>query len=689
MIYYFQNKLAKVKFLIAFWILFSLIAFAQVPVEKYTDQLRHTIMNSTQNSEILVWIIFKDKGVDSEKYSSFTQNVVSEKSLLRRTKVIKSSSLLDITDLPVYANYINQVESLGFKIKQKSKWLNAVSGYISVSALNSISILPFVKAVDLVTRLPKTYEKTGSQFQIESSNSNLSKPQSINDFDYGNSLTQLQQINVPAVHNLGYTGQGITICLMDAGFNRLSHEVFSTMNIIAMYDFVNNDPGVSDSTDMGNGDHGTETLSAIGGFKQGKLIGPAFGSNFILAKTENTNSETPIEEDNWIAALEWADSIGVDVTSTSLGYLGYDAPFAGYTWENMDGNTARITIAADLAVKKGIVVVNSAGNEGFNSTHNTLNAPADGDSVIAVGAVNSSGIRTSFSSVGNTVDGRIKPDIMAMGSGVTLASPLGNTSYTTGSGTSFSCPLAAGVAALILSFNPNLTPIQVRDAMRNTASRNQNPDREYGWGIINALSAINFTTPVELISFSAELSAKNVLLNWITVTETNSYGFSIERAKENSSFNEIGFVYAAGNSSSIKYYKFVDKLIASGKYYYRLKQIDMDGKFEYSSEVEVTVNNPGEFTLSQNYPNPFNPSTKVKYSVPFNSKIKLILYDVLGNKVGQVFEGTVDAGEYETTISMNDFVNQSSNRIGYASGIYFLKLESEGFQKAIKINLAK
>ena len=155
---------------------------------------------------------------------------------------------------------------------------------------------------------------------------------------------------------MGYTGQGVTVCVMDAGFNRLSHEVFSAMNIIAAYDFVNNDPDVGDSTDLGNGSHGTQTLSAIGGFKEGKLIGPAFGANFILAKTENTDSETPIEEDNWIAALEWADSIGVDVTSTSLGYLDYDPPFVGYTWENMDGNTARITIAADLAVKKGIVV---------------------------------------------------------------------------------------------------------------------------------------------------------------------------------------------------------------------------------------------------------------------------------------------------------------------------------------------
>jgi serine protease AprX len=671
------------RFPIIITLLFSITTFAQAPFEKYTDQLKHQVMNTAPSSKVLVWIIFKDKGPGNDSYLSYPETVVSEKALVRRSKVIKTNSPLDNSDLQIFTNYIDQIQSLGFKLKQKSKWFNAVSGYVPVSDLNSISVLPFIKQIDLVARLPRAYEEVESDFSIEMNSSNQNKVQNPNAYNYGNSITQLQQINVPALHDKGYTGQGVTICVMDVGFNRLSHEVFETMNIIAVYDFVNNDSGVGDSTDMGNGDHGTQTLSAIGGFKEGKLIGPAFGADFILAKTENTESETPIEEDNWIAALEWADSIGVDVTSTSLGYLEYDAPFVSYTWENMDGNTARITIAADLAVKKGIVVLNSAGNKGFNSAHNTLSAAADGDSVIAVGSVNSSGTRSSFSSVGNTVDGRIKPDIMAMGSGVTLASPSSNITYTTASGTSFSCPLAAGVAALILSYNPNLTPMQVRDAMRNTASRNQNPDREYGWGIINALSAINYKTPVELISFNADLVGKNVQLNWITGTETNSYGFSIERAGENSSFSEIGFVDAAGSSTSIKTYEFVDELITLNKYYYRLKQIDLDGTFEYSPEVEVDINNPGVFSLSQNYPNPFNPTTKVKYSVPFSSNIKLILYDVLGNKVGQILDGAVDAGVYEATISANDF------SFPLSSGIYFLKLETENFQKSIKITLAK
>ncbi len=278
---------------------------------------------------------------------------------------------------------------------------------------------------------------------------------------------------------------------MDAGFDLLSHQAFSSMNIIATWDFVNGDPNVQNQGDMGDGSHGTSTLSLIGGFYEGELIGPAFGADFILAKTENTDSETPIEEDNWIAAMEWADSIGVDVTSTSLSYLDYDPPYPSYTWEDMDGNTARITNGADYAVYIGIFVANSAGNAGYNPNHNTLGAPADGDSVMAIGSVTSSGARSSFSSVGPTSDGRIKPDLMAMGSNDYVACNSSNSCYSDwGSGTSWSCPLAAGAAALLLQVSPNLTPMQLASVLKNTASNSTSPNNLYGWGIINTYAAV-------------------------------------------------------------------------------------------------------------------------------------------------------------------------------------------------------
>ncbi len=436
-----------------------------------------------------VWVFFENKGSNTTEYFLNPLLVVSEKSLNRRAKLKTFEKGIDYLDLPVNNFYIDKLRSLGVTVIQKSKWFNAVSCEINISQMNLISKFDFVKRIEPVERYKsiKKIDENNESFEFTEI-----KPKGTYTYNYGASFTQLQQINVPAVHELGYKGQGVVVGVLDAGFNNLPHEVFNNMDIIAAYDFVNNDPDVGDGNDMGEGSHGTQTLSTIGGFKDGKLIGPAFASSFILAKTENTDSETPIEEDNWIAAIEWMDSIGVDVTSTSLGYIDFDSPYTSYTWQSMNGNTCRITIAADLAVGRGIVVVNSAGNEGSNSSHNTLGAPADGDSVIAIGAVTSTGTKSSFSSVGPTVDGRIKPDVMAMGSNVSVASTYSTTGYTTSSGTSFSGPLAGGVASLILCAMPNLTPMQVRDAMRNTASLHNNPNNEYGWGILNALDAINY-----------------------------------------------------------------------------------------------------------------------------------------------------------------------------------------------------
>jgi subtilisin family serine protease len=501
-------------------------AFAQTPVNKVSGALETKMNNASATDEILVWIYFTDKGMNTDVYFSNPQLVVSEKSIKRREKVLSKSAPLTMRDLPVNSDYISQVKSKGLKVKWTSKWLNAVSGTVGKTQLDQIASLHFVKKLDIVYKLRKGSQPGTDQSSAMQKLSKVQQPDGVNSYDYGDSYAQLQQINVPAAHDSGFTGQGVTICVMDAGFNRLSHDAFLSMNIIAAWDFVNNDPNVGNEGDMGEGSHGTMTLSTIGGYAPGHLIGPAFNSSYILAKTENTDSETPIEEDNWIAAMEWADSIGVDVTSTSLIYIGFDPPYQGYTWMDMDGNTTVITNGADYAASIGIVVVNSAGNEGYNSSNNTLGAPGDGDSVITAGAVDYSGVRSSFSSVGPTVDGRFKPDIMALGSGDVVASPNGDHTYTSASGTSFSCPLSAGVAALILCSNPNLTPMQVRDAMRNTASQNSNPDNLYGWGILNALTAINYFPPPDT-TFQLSVNIANGW-NMVAVPGINTNGMGVD-----------------------------------------------------------------------------------------------------------------------------------------------------------------
>jgi serine protease AprX len=472
-------------------ILFAGMIFAQSSVEKFTPQLNAVIDNSNQAEELLVWVFFTDKGNETQNYFQKPSTVVSEKSLKRRSKVLSEDKLISTTDLPVNENYIQQIQSLGFQVKQKTKWFNGVSGWATKSELTQFANKPFVKQLDIVYKFRKdNLEEETQNDNSDGSNQNFSKPQETHSLNYGQSYTQLNQITVPQVHDLGYTGEGITICVMDCGFDRwTTHQVFSTMNVIATWDFVDGNSDVENGN-VGTGYHGTNTLSLIGGFYEGQLIGPAFDADFILARTEDIYSETPIEEDNWLAAMEWADSIGVDVTSTSLGYIDFDPPYQSYTWMDMDGNTCRITNSADYAVSLGIFVVNSAGNEGYNASHNTLGAPADGDSVIAAGAVNSSGSRSSFSSVGPTVDGRIKPDLMAMGSNNYIADQQCNTCYSNGSGTSYSCPLLAGASALLLEADPNLTPMQLAALLKNTASRSTTPDNQYGWGIINTYSAL-------------------------------------------------------------------------------------------------------------------------------------------------------------------------------------------------------
>jgi subtilisin family serine protease len=291
---------------------------------------------------------------------------------------------------------------------------------------------------------------------------------------------------------MGLDGEGIVIAVFDTGFKNLRHEAFGHLDIQARWDFVNGDRAVGNNRDLGDGSHGARVLSVLGGYEEGELVGPAYAATFLLAKTEDTESETPVEEDNWAAAAEWAEARGADIISTSLGYLDFDAPFADYTFEDMDGETAVTTIAAQMAVDRGVVVVASAGNEGFDPEHNTLGAPADGELVLTIGAVNSFDARVDFSSVGRTADGRIKPDVMAQGVLVKTVNPNTPDQYTLSDGTSFSCPLAAGVAALVLQAHPDWTVARLRRAMRSTADGAAHPDRLMGWGILDALEAVTF-----------------------------------------------------------------------------------------------------------------------------------------------------------------------------------------------------
>jgi subtilisin family serine protease len=469
--------------------------FASAPLGKMLTKA-YPLM--TQGEHLPVMIYFTDKEPFSKGRSiQGARALLSNRAIRRRLKMRPAENLLDESDYPMKREYIDEAGKHITKMRQELKWFNAISAEATKEQIAELQDLPFVKTIELVGRYKRSQPPAPTH--LSKNAAPLRKPLAAG-LNYGPSFTQVNQIDVPALQNMGYYGQGVVIGMFDDGWRLLSHETFDSMTIIATYDFVDHKvsvvPNYVGKVDFGG--HGINTLSVIGGYTPGELIGPAFKADFILARTENDSSETPIEEDNWVSGIMWMDSIGVDVTSTSLGYLTFDPPYPSLTWEDMDGRTAIISIAAAHAVSLGIVVVNSAGNDAEDGTPNTLVAPADADSIITVGAVDYTGTITFFSSYGPTVDGRTKPDVVAMGIGVTYAYEYNDTEFASIEwGTSFSCPLVAGAAALVLSINPSWNPIMVRDALRQTASQANTPDDYYGWGIIDALAAAYYYYPVQ------------------------------------------------------------------------------------------------------------------------------------------------------------------------------------------------
>ncbi len=519
----------KIFFKNILFLVFTLTIFSLLGSNNFSNEYKignkvSAEMNSkSDNEKILVWICFADKGSSVNSMLASPENFLTQKSIDRRKKVKPLNSLVDYTDIPLNNDYVDELKNSGIEIKNKSKWFNRISCYVNKIQIEQVIHNDFVSKVEMVAAFRKN--PTGPELKENFENAEQDNSGSPNEIfyqlNYGSSLSQMEIINVPMAHDSGYKGQGVLIASLDAGFDNLSHPVFDSIRArgLRTYDFVNHDTNVADqSGQMGQGWHGTMTLSLVGGYRPGNLISPAFRSQFILAKTENTDSETPLEEDNWIAAAEWADSLGADIITSSLGYIGMDqGSIRSYDWTWMNGDSCVITIGADLAVNKGIIVCNSAGNEGYNAVHNTLGAPSDGDSVICVGSVNSDKNRSSFSSVGLTVDGRIKPDVCALGSGnFVAASGSGNTGYSSGSGTSFSCPMTAGVCAVILSANPNLTPMQMRQVLIETADSTFAPNRRRGWGLINCWEAVKLARPKTLNLTSLIEGLYNPLSNTLT-----------------------------------------------------------------------------------------------------------------------------------------------------------------------------
>lgn len=457
-----------------------------------SEKFRAFLSQKNQTEKIKVWVYFTDKGIFQTK--DYLEKVEQLKAgfptaTLKRRAINQKKETVDFYDIPVYQKYIEEIQKSGAVLHHQSRWLNAASFFIPVERIFEIEKLPFVKSVQPVKRfkkepLPEPIIELTPRIEV------LPEITAYN-LNYGSSLAQLEQIGVPAVHDKGYNGSGVLVAMFDTGF-RKSHTAFQAAynegRVLTEWDFVDND----DDTQNDPSGHGTLTWSTLGGAKSTKLYGPAFGASFILAKTEDVLSETPIEEDNWLAAVEWSDSIGAQVISSSLAYgKAYDDTTFNYSYDQLNGDFAVVTNAADMAAARGIVVCNAMGNTG--STLGSLWAPADADSILSCGAVDLAGGVAGFSSRGPTYDGRIKPEVVARGVSTFCATPTNDTSFGSASGTSLSTPLVGGCAAVLLSAHPGWTVIQVREALMQTANNADNPNNSAGWGLINLSLAIRYS----------------------------------------------------------------------------------------------------------------------------------------------------------------------------------------------------
>ncbi len=710
-----MKKAISLTLLLAIAVLFSV---ATKPYNgKLTERLENALKNS-QSDKFTVYVYFKDKGPDVQKYLSNPSSLVTEQSLERRKKVLPPDALVEMEDVPLYQPYIDIAASHTLKVRNHLRWLNCVSAEVTRSQISELAEISCVKNMDVVERFKKQKDEAElASLESKKQPVNTDHPL-VDSLNYGTGLAQMTLIKANLVHNIGVYGQKIIVANFDAGYLNLNHEVFATLptKIIKKKDFH-----TGDTVNLASHSHGQATFSLCAGYKPGQMISPAFMSSYILCRTEVDPTETPIEMDHWIAAAQWVDSLGADVITSSLGYLTFDSPYTGYTWQDMNGRTMPITLAAVHAAHVGILVSNSAGNDG-SSTHNTLGGPADADSILTVGALDPSGIRASYSSVGPTTDvpPRIKPDIMAQGSSNKVAT---TTDYSTfGSGTSWACPMNAGVAACILSANRNLTPMQVIGIVHKFGSNSSSPNNLIGWGTLDAQQCVDSARKLDNVA--------PVITHTQPFTTTADTSYKIFKAKitDNGIIRysrsgeaprvyyrkKVGGVWGSYTSANF-YYTNLDTfyfqitgsaLGTTVEYYFAAQDIALPNalcttspaggsginppgstapgtRYTYivqtSSVINITGDVPKDFRLFNNYPNPFNPSTKIKFDIAKSEFVTLNIYDITGKLVNRAVNENLKAGTYEYIF----------NAGGLSSGIYFCQINAGNFRAQTKMLLVK
>ncbi len=655
-----------------------------------------------------VWIYLTDHGESNgtELQEMLSRVHINERALQRRATRSRSVQA-DEHDLPVNSDYVRAIEAHGAIVRHESRYLNAVSASVPREQLHALAELPFVRHVERVRtgtrKLPELERRVLTAVEKASP--------AVNTIEYGYSDAQHQMINTKPLHAAGYTGEGVRIAVLDTGFF-LGHNALANTRVVAEWDFINNDPITADEPEDDEGQmwHGTHSLGIIASNWPGTTMGSAWDAEFILAKTERLLQELRIEEDDFVAALEWADGLGVDVVSSSLGY------YFWYNYEDMDGNTAVTTVAADIAVSRGIVVVTSAGNEG-GFPWPTLNAPADGDSVITVGSVEQSGTIMASSSRGPTFDGRIKPDVVALGRLVVTLNWQNPNGIAAAAGTSAAAPLVAGAAALLLQKHPRWSPVQVRDALRETASQSANPNNDYGWGIIDANAAASVVREIRVAvdvrpgscdsPFNPKargvlpvlvLGSEEVDVHEIDTGSLRLAGSSPLRAHvvDMSGVGECESPSPDGYDDVLLQFDADAIAISAGamdgdRVALTLAGNLLDGTPIVGEGIVRIVGNQSARTLNSDVdaevtpelgpavPNPFNPTTRISYTIATRTHVQMSVYDIKGRLVATLVDGVRPAGRHDV----------EWNATGYASGVYFYRLRAVGIDDTRRLVLLK
>ena len=624
---------------------------------------------------------FKNKAGTPHTFSN-PSTFLSTRAIARRTRYVIP---VDSTDLPITQGYLDSIASVpNVTVLNKSKWLNQVAIFTTdPAALTIINSFTFVQSVNpIAARMANSSSAVTARFSNEtikplsySINARTSNTANSN-INYGQTFAQVNIHNGQFLHDRGFTGDGMILAMIDGGFSSYkTNPAFDSIRInnqvLGEWNFVNN----ITNTDGYSG-HGMNCLSTIAANRPGVMVGTAPHAKFWLFITEDVSSEYPIEEQNWAAAAEYADSSGADVISSSLGYQDFDNPVFDYLYAQRNGNTAISTRAADYAAKKGMIVMNSAGNYGaLPDQRKYVSCPADGDSVVAVGAVNTAGTIAGFSSWGPNSAGKIKPNIVSVGQGTIVSDFSGNP--VSGNGTSFSNPNMAGLITCLWEAFSEYSNMKIIDAVQQSAHKFSNPDDRFGYGIPNMRKAYYilksdrsqqqfggagwfratpnpFTTQIDAAFIADNSGTVKLYLKNITGNKLDSVTFSVDSLDFNThSFLNLG-------------------PLPTGFYYVQYKSDTKDSTITLRKGADLFVTD-----WIKVFPNPFNNELNIYFKAQVTGNATISLYD---SKGGLMSSRQIPAIQQSNIYYASFPVIEKLNR-----GVYIIRFNDGTNRRSIKV----